>query len=354
MFPADEMSAKALKADRAVELFSVYVRDGDTVFVLPKNMKDFTKSLFMVSILKAASAKGYILETSIDKEMPAKILKTDDEQFVAGYVYQALQPELGDLDSGTSKFAKGKQAYQRSCIERTHKNSRHLKRGGDTLLEKRVGQMTSFTQAHWSDRNRLLSLLKSLDKKRPTNLVSYLKSRQEMEKLIHTSVSYDNRGVFRPEEIDYLNNRYRSQMDALQAFRDRLTSPNERLATHFEEDYSRIRRDVKAAEQEVQTTLNRRADLLFVKGAKKKRDIEFNKTKLLDKIASFDSPDRIAAFIPSTLPGIGLKVTTHNILLPIDNKPWTDIWSVPQGDNAAQGVITSWEAYLAQFIAERV
>jgi hypothetical protein len=348
------MSARALKSDTVAELFSVYNREGTNVFVLPSNIKDFTKSLFMISILRAAEHKGYTLETSIDKSLPAKILKTEDEAFVVGYVYQALKPELGDYDQGTSKFAKGRQAYQRSCIERVHKNSRHLQRGGDKKLEERIGKMNSFTQTYWSVRNRILGLLKSLDKRQPGSLVSYLKSRQELEKLIHTSVSFDNRGVFRPEEIDYLKLRYKQPLTELQQFRDRLTTPNERLATHFDEDYALIRRMIKDVESECQTTLNRRADLLFVKNAKKKKDVEWNKTKLLEKIATFDSPERIGAFIPSTLPGIRLVLTTHNVMLPIDNRPWTEIFSVPQEDQAAVGVITSWEAYLAQFIAERV
>jgi len=352
MFPADEMSARAMRGERSAELFTSFVRDNETVFVLPRNIKDFTKNLLMIAILKAAQLKGYVLETSLEKDLPEKVLKVDDADFAAGYVYQASREVLGDYVNGNSKFAKGQQAYQRSCIDRHYRQARHLKKGGDSKLDERFSKMKEFTKDYWSVRTRITSLFKSLNKKTPVNLISYLLSKQELEKLIHTSLSWDNRGLFRSEEITYLNSRNSDELEALTAFRARLDSPSERLASHFEEDYARIRRDIKASEAEVAACINRRADVIFVKNAKKKRDIEYNKRKLLDKVAEFTEVGKVSAFSPHSLPGISLISTTANLIRAVaDDQLWTQ-WRVPDDDNEAREVVTSWNSYLHHFVRQ--
>jgi hypothetical protein len=353
MFPADEMSARAMRSDATVELFTTYMREGQTIFVLPSNMRDFGKNLLMISILKAAELKGYILETSIDKELPDKLFKTDEADFCAGYVYQAAQASVGQLVQGKSKFAKGQAAYQRSCVERVHKEARHLKRGGDSLLDERLSTMKSFTKAYWSVKARIGSLFKSIPKKSMGPLVSYLKSKQELEKLIHTSLSWDNRGVFRPEEVSYLNVRYNQAVSALSGFREQLSTPTERLATSFEESYNAVRRLVRAAESEVDTLINRRAAILFVPNAKKKRDVEWNKTKLLDKIATFTESAKISAFMPSTLPGIRLISAEYDVMVPIADGDLGTVYQFDPDNDTQSECLYSWNAYLSHFISNR-
>jgi len=301
----------------------------------------------MIAILKAATAKGYALETSINKELPDKLLKTDEADFIAGYVFQACREEVGNLVSGSSKFAKGQQAYQRSCVDMAHSKSRHLKKGGDKSLEERFSNMTSFTQAYWSVRTRILNLIKSLRKKRPTTIVSFLKSKQELEKLIHTEVKWHNRGVFRSEEIIYLDSENHEALEALNAFRDRLSTPTERLATHFEDEYAPIRRGIRAAEAKVDTLINRRSSILFIPNAKKKRDIEYNKLSLLNKLAEFTETSKQSAFLPSTLPGIRLVNTNLDIFAPVVDNLLLTTWIVVDGNDTALDVVTSWNAFLS-------
>lgn len=349
MFPVDEISARVLRTDKQADLFTVYNRDGKNIFVLPHNLRDFAKNTLMISILKAAEAKGYELETSLTLELPQNVLKTDETDFVAGYVFQAIQPELGNHLSGTSKFAKGQRAYQRSCIDRYYSKSRHLVRGGDRNLEERFGKM-SFTQAYWSIRTRLVSLFKSLPKKQPTTLVSYLKSRQELEKLIHTQVTWHNRGVFREEEITYLDHRNKTALSDLESFRNLLSNPTERIAAHFEEEYAPVRKGLSDAEAEVSAIISRRSALLFIPG-KKKRDLEFNQRRLLDKLSTFTKQSEMALFMPNTLPGISLNVTTVNSMSPLSDELLERTYGV-DGNVQAVDVCTSWNAYLAQIVRE--
>jgi len=351
MFPADELSARSIRSDRTAEVFSTYMRDGQTIFVVPSNIKDFKQSLFMIAILKAASQKGYIIETSLDKEVPEKILKTDEDSFVAGYVFQACQHDLGSYVSGSSKFSKGRAAYQKSVISVRFSHARHLKKDGDKILSKRLSEMKSFTQAYWSLRTRIVGLLTSLPKHTVvTDVVSYVKSRQELEKLIHTEVIWHNRGVFRNEEIQYLDARNNNALEALEGFKNSLNHPTEQLALHFEEQYLPIKNSIRRAEDEVRTILNRRSDILFVKAAKKKRDVEYNKRKLYDKIAEFTDTGKVSAFIPSTLPGIRLRDATHNIMVASAPEALDGVWE-PIGTNPHYGdVISSWNVYLGHFL----
>lgn len=350
LFPVNEISARVLRTDKQADLFTVYNKDGRNIFVLPHNLRDFARNILMISIIKAAEAKGYELETSLTLEMPQNVLKTDESDFVAGYVFQAIQPELGNYLSGTTKFAKGQRAYQRSCIDRYHSKARHLVRGGDKQLEERFGKMNSFTQAYWSVRTRLVSLLKSLPKKQPATLVSYLKSRQELEKLIHTQVTWHNRGVFREEEITYLDHRNKTALSDLQSFRDLLSNPTERLSAHFEDEYAPVRKGLSDAESEVSSIISRRSALLFIPG-KKKRDLEFNQRRLLDKLSTFTKQSEMALFMPNTLPGISLLVTTVNSMSPLSDELLERTYSVGEQTQAVD-VCTSWNAYLAQIVRE--
>jgi hypothetical protein len=300
----------------------------------------------MLAILKAADAKGYKMEVSIDKELPEKLLKTDEADFAVGYVFQACKEEVGTLVKGTSKFAKGQQAYQRSCVDYAYSSSRHLRKGGDKSLEERFSNMKSFTQSYWSVRTRILNLLKSLRKKRPEALITYLKSKQELEKLIHTQVIWHNRGVFRQEEITYLDSQYHLALEALSGFRDKLNNPTERLATHFEEEYSPVRKAVKDAENVVSSLLNRRSQILFIAKATKKKDVEYNAKPLLEKLAGINDHSRFSAFIPSTLPGIGLNDTNMDILRAVTHTNLPNAWRALEGDIVAQEVCASWNTFL--------
>jgi hypothetical protein len=347
LFPSDEMSARGLRSTNSARVFTVYTRDGTNIFVLPNNLRDFENNLLFISILKAATLKGYTLETSIQEGVPEKILKTEDADFAAGYVYAASQETIGTYVTATSKFAKGQQAYQRSCIDRHHRSKKHLKCDGDSKLTDRFSKMKSFTKDYWSMRTSILNLFKSIRKLVPGELVSFLKSSQELEKMIHTSIDWQNRGVFRAEEVLYLNELHEDSLSLLNNFRDRIRNPNERLATHFTEDYTVVRTSLKAAEAQTGTIMNRRAAVLFKANAKKKADVEWNKLKLLEKIASFEDPAKVAHFIPSSLPGIKCTRTQINVMLPL---PDTELFTVfdDDDDDHAHDVITSWNAYLGQ------
>jgi len=351
MFPSDEMSARSIASDKTAEVFTTYVKDGRTVFVVPSNLREFSKNLLMIAILKAASLKNYSIETSLDKEVPEKILKTEDASFVAGYVFQAHQEVLGPLVTDSSKFAKGRAAYQRSCIQVYHSSSRHLKKDGDKILTKRLSEMKSFTQAYWSLRTRIVSLLTSLPKKSAgDDLRTYVKSKEDLNKLIHTQLVWRNRGVFRSEEIAYLDSRHSAATDALMTFKDSFENPTLALARDFDAAYAPIKNGIRTAEAEIVALYNRRSDILFLKNAKKKRDVEYNKMKLLDKIAGFTEHGKLSAFIPATLPGIGLLDATVDIMQPVRPEQLETTWSRPANIPQAWEVVTSWNAYLAHFL----
>jgi hypothetical protein len=162
--------------------------------------------------------------------------------------------------------------------------------------------MKGFTQAYWGLRGTIASLIKSVNTSRVTNLETYLLPKSELLKVVKTKFAYQNGGVFRPEEIAYLDVRYASHKTALDEFLNRLDHPDAALARDFQTLYSQIRARIKKCDDEIRNTETQRARQLFPSGEKKSQK-RFKQMSLTEKIATF-TPERKIHFKPESLPGI--------------------------------------------------
>jgi len=345
-FPKSEASAKGLANTKEGNLFSVYMRDKEEIFVLPQNLSDFKNDLMMVTICTAAHKRGYTLETSTTKSLAVAVLKTPEAAWFAGYVSQCLLETTGERIDSTSKFAKGQSSFQTRSVGVRYGNAKHLRTDGEAKMIKKLNEMSGFTKDYWGLRGALMALFKSLPANRVTNLETYLQSLPVLKKNIKTSFIWDNRGLFRNEEITYLNQRFHTEVETYNSFITSLSNPTPELARDFDALYERARRGISNVESTLTGTINRRAQLLFVKNAKKRKDIEWNKTKLLDKIAGFETADRILPFMPQSLPGIALVRELPSLVAPVANADLPNHFTCDSPEVFGPDVCASWNEFV--------
>lgn len=345
-FPMDEIAARTQNTQKEKDLFTVYSRDGTNVFVLPKNLSDFKDTTFMYAILSAAEMKGYAFELHSEKELPPKVLKTEDSAFFAGFVRQAKEAEVGERIQATTRYAKGRECFQRLCCERHYGKATHIHRNGSERLKQKMSAQTCFTKEFFTYRSAIQTLFLSLKAPKPGDLTTFMKSKEELIKGIHTQLSWRNRGVFRNEEITYLDSLFHNSIEALNGFIGRIGNPDSLLAEKYEDEYRAVREKVKASEMQVAGLINRRASIVFIPNSKKKKDIEWNKKKLLDKLASIESKDKIVPFMPASLPGIVLEKGISDVFAVLSLNSLQETYSVGD-DNLAAEVCTSWNQFLS-------
>jgi hypothetical protein len=225
---------------------------------------------------------------------------------------------------------------------------------GVDKLNKRLSAMTGFTKEWWSCRNSIGILFRSLDLKKPrqTDLITFWRSKEELRKNVHTSYTWRNRGVFRPEEIAYLDNRFQEQTESMDEFIRSLDEPSEELTLHYEDQYREARVAIRHCENSVLSTINARAQILFIANAKKKRDVDLNKRKLGDKLHSITNPVNMMVFMPNSLPGIMATVEGLAPMAPQPQDRLMTLYRGPQDDESAANVIISWNTLISQLPTE--
>lgn len=263
----------------------------------------------MMSLLKIMEIKKWrpVLSSS---ELPKGVLETKEGAFFAGFVSGALSEETGAIDTGTSKYAKGHRAHQIFSVEKTHGKARHLRNGGMSKITERLSSMKGFTQAYWGLRGSLVTLFKGVPSSRVTHLNTYVLHKSELVKIVKTKLQYENGGCFRPEEISYLQDRYQTQRERLNAFISRFENPDMELAESFNQIYAPIKTLVDAADTEIKNVLASRARILFPE-TKKKSIIAWRSKPLGEKLIDL-SEEQMTAFRPESLPGIVSTVVDVN------------------------------------------
>jgi hypothetical protein len=343
-FPTSEIAARGIDDSKGKNPFTTYTSEGRTNFVLPKNYEDHGKNVFFISMVAVAVKLGYYLvlgETSV----PAAVLNTDEGHFFAGYVNQALASVTGARKTGASKFSKGEQAFQLYCVDTHYKNTRHLRHGGHEKLSRRLSSLKGFTKEWWSTRNHIITLFKALPAKPVTELETFVVSQEELRKLMKTSYSWDNRGIFREEEIAYLKSRYSSMVAEYENFVASTKVPSEALCRSFDALYETAVNPIRRCEQEISAAINLRSQFLFL-NSKKKKDIEWNKTKLLDKIEKISDESKFSRFMPDSLPGIRRIKALPNIMEAVPQNQITQYWGFPDDNQDAANVCESWNNFV--------
>jgi hypothetical protein len=271
------------------------------MITVPHNIEDFRESTMMMAILKINELKNCVPSLS-SKELPKAVIETKEGAFFAGFVSAATRRNTGPLEQGSSKYARGIRAFQTYCVEQKYGKARHLRTGGLDSLNKRLSEMKGFTTQWWGLRSTITAMFKSLKPIPVSDLETYVRSKEELLKTIKTRLACENGGCYRAEELRYLSARFSRAKEALNAFTARLTRPDEELALQFDELYSPVKTMVEAADNEIKANLAARARILFPNDNKKKTQMWAKKT-LNEKLHDL-SEDKLAEFMPETLPGI--------------------------------------------------
>jgi hypothetical protein len=339
-FPTTEEMARNVSGTQWNETIFVSHQDNDKTFVtVPRNIEDYRTSTMMMAILKIFELKNWIPALST-KDLPVAVLETKEGSYFAGFVSAATRKETGRLEQGTSKYTRGIRAFQTYCVEQKYGKARHLKTGGLDSLNKRLSEMKGFTTQWWGLRSTITALFKSLKPIKVSDLETYVRSKEELLKTVKTRLACENGGCYRPEELRYLADRFKTVKGTLSVFLARIERPNEELAEHFDELYAPVKTLVDAADSEIKANLASRARILFPNDNKKKTQ-QWAKKTLAEKLLDL-SEDKLAEFMPETLPGIqALPVSVEG-----NSQQKSNAISrryAPSADNeSASEVITSW------------
>jgi len=301
-FPTSEQQARSVgTTDWNKTLFLSHNKDGKVYVTVPKNIETFMENLLMISILKLFEYKNWIPVLS-ETELPSAVLETKDGAFFAGFVGAADLLETGPMNTGTSKYSKGAKAYQLYCVQKAFGKSTHLRTGGMDKLRGILTEMKGFTKNYWSFRQTIINLFNEIPVARVTHLETYMKSKADIMKGIKTKLAYDNGGVYRPEEIAYLNDYFRTEKRQLEEFLLLLDHPSRDLAENWQQRYGVVATALKRVDEACRATGAARARVLFPSD-KRRATLQFLKLSLTEKIQTF-APERKALFAPETLPGI--------------------------------------------------
>jgi len=306
-FPTTEIAARSINSSDWSSTIFVPKMDGNKTYVtIPKNIGNFLDSLMMMSILKIFEIKQWI-PTLSSEELPKSVLETKEGAFFAGFVSASLRTETGEMETGSTKYAKGIKAHQTYSVEKAYGKPKHLKTGGMDKVTERLSSMKGFTQAFWGLRGTIVALFKGLPAARVTNIETYMKSKNELLKIVKTRLQYENGGCFRPEELIYLGERYQAARTTLNVFLSLLETPTENLAKNFDAVYAPVKITVETADNEIKANLAARARILFPQDNKKKSQTWARKT-LVEKLLDLPE-DKLKEFRPETPPGITANIT---------------------------------------------
>jgi hypothetical protein len=340
-FPTSEEMARSMNTTGWTDSLFVANTQGDNTYVtVPKNIEDFRDSLMMSSILRCYAYKNWI-PTLSTAELPKAVLDTKEGAFFAGFVMAASYEKTGPLQDANTKYSRGIRAFQIFSVEKTMAKSRHLRNGGMAALTERLSGMKGFTQAFWGLRASLVTLFKSLRPIPVSDLSSYVKSKEELLKIVKTRLHFENGGCYRPEELRFLSERYVATKTKLNAFLMRIERPDEELAAHFDEIYAPIKSELEIADNEIKANLAARARILFPND-NKKRSQTWARKSLSEKLSEL-SEDKLKEFLPETLPGISANP------VPIEGNPDQRTRALQRRysrseSESAREVITSWYA----------
>jgi hypothetical protein len=337
-FPMSEVSARGINAtDWTKSVFALKEEGGETRLTFPRNIENFTDSLLIMSLIKLCELNNWI-PTLSESDVPKAVLETKEGAFFAGFVTASTRSETGPMNTGTTKFSKGIKSFQCFSVEKSLGKPMHLRTGGMDKLTERLSEMKGFTKEHWGLRASIVSLFKSVKPAKVTELATYFRSKNEIMKNIKTKLQYENGGCFRPEELVYLADRYEAAKAMLTTFLSKLDNPTEDLAKTFNEEYSRVKIRIDAADNDIKANLAARARILFPMD-KKKKSVVWAKSSITEKLQSLEE-EKLAVFRPESLPGINAKVT--NLSFEKDSEAFVLAKFGEDQEDTADEVISSW------------
>jgi len=358
-FPMTAAAARGLKETNwQARLFVPHKEDGTYLFPIPKNIIEFKDNLMMITILKIADILGYEIIDS-EEELPTQVLKTDKAGYFAGYTAAANEQVLGARIKPSGQWERGYLCKQTEAILADVGNRNAHIRRVEHNPGKILSDMGGFTKKYWGLRGDLATLFKSL----PTPKVdddskyTYMLSGGELVgKIIRKKLPYENGGIFRKEELQYLNRYYSIPKSCLEKIQRNSQKPTKEFFDSFWTELNKITEDSKLIEKELGTLYASRAKYLFRTGSKKKTDIQWSKKPLDAKLEEMSKEHFIEYFSPKNLPGFPRVIATEaNANDPSFENYITQKWKLQRdGDLYAEklAIVSAYENGLLTFSPE--
>jgi hypothetical protein len=303
-FPSSGSDAREIKeVEWRHKLFTPH-HDGSTTYVpLPKNIVDFKDSLLFIAILKAFESQGYKVVVS-DKELPATVFKTDKAAYFAGYVSKSQDKFVGDRIKPTNQFEKGQLAKQtEAVIAHVGKRNAHIRRTPHSI-GKTLAEMGGFTRQYWAFRSAISAIFTRLPNPQVDNVSTFMLSGGELiGKIVRKSLPYQNGGVFRQEELRYLDMYYRTELTTMEKIHKLCQNPSNEFANSFDEKVDELAKICKSIEKDLGALFAQRAAVLFRSQSRKKSDIKWAQKPLNEKLNQLKPEDLRRLFSPTNLPG---------------------------------------------------
>jgi len=290
-------------------LFSLRNERDETLITFPKNIESFADNLLMLSLLRLSILKEWKVQLSTT-DLDTKVFDTPEGSFVAGFIAAAGTNKTGPRITGNTRFSKGVSAYQSFSVEKKYGKLPWLRTGGMDSLMQRLSVMKGFTKDYWGMRGTLAALLKMTPPNEVTDLETFMLPKQEILKTVRTKLPYENGGLFRTEEIAALNSRYSNVKELLTGFVMKLDNPSPEFAKEFMKEYTPVKTAVETVDREIKLLSVARSRLLFPEG-KKKKDLNFKKKSLDEKIHILVEQNKESNFLPESLPGISKDATNN-------------------------------------------
>jgi hypothetical protein len=305
-FPESAVAAKDIKETNWQERLFVPHRDGDKVIVpVPKNINDFSENYLVISILKIIQIRGWeACKSSL--EVKTTVLKHEKNMFFAGYVAGCMHDTCGKRIKASNAYERGVLSAQTDAVIASVGNRNAHIRKTEHTCGKILSEMGGFVREHWATRSAIAMLFKDLPmpKLAPEDLPSYMLTGGELiGKIVRKSLPHSNGGIFRKEELAYLNGKYAATQQMLDDIHRHCKAPGSDFANHFWEYIDELSSKAKQIEKDLGVLYAHRAKVLFRQGSKKKADIKWIRLSLEEKIDQLSLSELGKLFDPCGLPG---------------------------------------------------
>jgi len=214
-----------------------------------------------------------------------------------------LSEETGPRIKAGSLYEKGQLYCQTEAVNaHVGKRNGHIRKV-EHSVGKILSEMTGFTREWWSTRSSISTLFNELPKPKATNLSTYMLTGGELiGKIVRKSLPFDNGGIFRPEELQYLNKVYETVKGDLMQLHKLCKNPSEEFAENFWDYVDQLATTSKMIEKDLGSLYAARAKVLFRGNSKKKADVKWNQLTLDEKISSLAIDESRRLFTPTNLP----------------------------------------------------
>jgi hypothetical protein len=306
-FPRTAVAAKDIKETNWQErLFVPHKETDDKIVVpVPKNINDFAENYLIITILKIIQIKGWQAVKS-STEVKPNVYKHEKNMFFAGYVSKCMDDSCGKRIKASNAYERGILSAQTDAVMRQVGNRNAHIRKTEHTYGKILAEMGGFVREYWAQRGAIAALFKDLPlpKADEDDLKTYLLTGGELiGKIVRKSLPHSNGGIFRKEELAYLNGKYANTQQRLDELHSLCKNPTGRFASTFWEYVDELGADAKKIEKELGVAYATRAKILFRQGSKKKQDIKWVRLSLDEKISTMDGKSFAKLFDPCGLPG---------------------------------------------------